>query len=273
LLVIAKGIRAVQTHNHSHQLLTLGGQGRRLACPECDVLLTLPPLQKREKAMCPRCGHTLLRHRANGLLDSMAYSLAALVLLSWSLYYPFLGFSTQGQVKTMSLLEAGSSLVSSHEYILGAMVIFFIIVAPALLLITVLVLGLSVQRGRPSKFAPVLGHTFYEISHWNMVEVFVVGVLVSLSKIATMATVEIGTGFWSFVGFSLCMLLAVNSLDRHELWHHVRLMKPLSPAELLAARALSADEGQLDIEESGIEETDIQENNHNKPDRTAAETS
>jgi paraquat-inducible protein A len=54
-----------------------------------------------------------------------------------------------------------------------------------------------------------------------MVEVFVIGVIVSLVKIHHMATVVVGLSFWAYVGFSLCFAATMASLDRLQVWREI----------------------------------------------------
>ena len=56
---------------------------------------------------------------------------------------------------------------------------------------------------------------------WAVVEVFIIGVIVSLVKIAAMATVTLGISFWAYAGFSICFTLAISSLDRFQCWRDI----------------------------------------------------
>ena len=60
---------------------------------------------------------------------------------------------------------------------------------------------------------------------WNMVEVFLLGVLVSLLKLAKVADVHFGMGFWAFAALILCMAAAIASIDRDELWDRLEVAK------------------------------------------------
>ena len=51
-----------------------------------------------------------------------------------------------------------------------------------------------------------------------MPDIFVVGVLVSLIKIMSLATVTTGLSFWTFCGFSLLTLLTISHMNWHEIW-------------------------------------------------------
>jgi paraquat-inducible protein A len=59
------------------------------------------------------------------------------------------------------------------------------------------------------------------LSPWSMVEVFVIGVLVSLVKIAAMATVILGVSFWAYVGFAVCFTATLSNLDRLQMWREI----------------------------------------------------
>ena len=51
-----------------------------------------------------------------------------------------------------------------------------------------------------------------------MVEVYLLGVLVSLLKLEKLATLTLGISFWAFVGFILCLASAVSIIDQPALW-------------------------------------------------------
>ena len=54
-----------------------------------------------------------------------------------------------------------------------------------------------------------------------MVEVFIIGVIVSLVKIADMATIELGISFWAYAGFAICFTVAISNLDRYQCWERI----------------------------------------------------
>ena len=193
-----------------------------IACEVCDLLLKFKPLDPSQRAKCPRCGHVASQHIPNALARSTAFSLAAIVFLVCSLLYPFLGFSISGQQKSMTLLQSSTALINSGEYLLGLLVFLVIIVVPLLWVCILLALRYALTYSLPISWMNSLGRWLYEIRHWNMVEVFVVGVLVTLTKIAAMANIELGLSFWAFIGFTVCIWFAVNTIDDHQLWQKIQ---------------------------------------------------
>ncbi|MBA3652114.1 MAG: paraquat-inducible protein A, partial [Chthoniobacterales bacterium] len=53
---------------------------------------------------------------------------------------------------------------------------------------------------------------------WNMAEVFLVGVLVSLLKLGKLASLTVGISFWAFIALIFCLTAALASIHPRELW-------------------------------------------------------
>jgi paraquat-inducible protein A len=56
-----------------------------------------------------------------------------------------------------------------------------------------------------------------------MIEVFLLGVLVSLLKLGKVAELHFGFGFWAFAALMICMAAAVASIDKRELWDRLEV--------------------------------------------------
>ena len=97
----------------------------------------------------------------------------------------------------------------------------FILVIPAAILLGMLTLLVPLLQGRNAAWLVASGRLVFGLSPWSMVEVFVIGVIVSLVKLASMATMVLGISFWSYVAFSICMTAALSSLDRMYVWDSI----------------------------------------------------
>jgi paraquat-inducible protein A len=148
----------------------------------------------------------------------MAFAVAALVLLPVAMSYPFLSFKASGLENTFRLPESVVILFENHGEPLSVLMLGFIVVLPAAVLLIVLGLAVPLQRGRDAPWLVGAGRLMYAIDPWNMVEVFLIGVIVSLVKIAKMATVVIGLSFWAYVAFAVCFIGAMAQMDRLAVW-------------------------------------------------------
>ena len=198
----------------------------RLACIECDLLVTVGELREGDRAACPRCGHLLTSRTANGLERSLAWAIAAGVLLVMALYFPFLSLKASGLESTMTLPSAALEIYRSGYGEMAALVLAVIVVVPAVMISILYALLGSLLRERGGSWLVPAGRTLFWLTPWSMAEVFVIGVIVSLIKIGHMATVVIGISFWSYVAFSVCFTAAMSSLDRLTVWDEIERCTP-----------------------------------------------
>lgn len=133
--------------------------------------------------------------------------------------YPFLTFKAKGHEQVITLLQAVFELYEYGSIFLAAFILMFIIAVPAVLLFCVIyILAPIVTTGKIVMGSKFLGKIFVDAKPWSMAQVFLIGVLVTMIKIASMATVVLGVSFWSYVCFTIFITLSLSTLDTHELW-------------------------------------------------------
>lgn len=191
------------------------------ACEECDLLVALPVIQEGERAECPRCGHLLTARPRQGFERALSFALAGCVFLVISLSFPFLAFSSSGLENVMTLPEASLAIYRQHHAGLAAIIFVAIIALPIGLLAAIIVLIIPLVVGRRASWLPQVGKLMFKLNDWAMVEVFVIGAIVSLVKIAHLATVVLGLSFWSYIAFAICLTAALSGLDRMQVWQAI----------------------------------------------------
>lgn len=177
-----------------------------VACPGCDLLHHRRTLQPGEYARCERCSDIIQTRKSHTVDRSLAAVLAAIVLLLLSLGLPFLSLTRAGVSSHISVLDAVESLWQSDMRWLGLMTLAFIVLLP---LSRLLLLGWvlwqlrfrhPVRRSMRTAFRWSL-----QLEPWAMADIFMVGVVVSMVKISTLANLQVGLAFWV-----LLILLAVS---------------------------------------------------------------
>lgn len=191
------------------------------ACEECDLLVRIGDLRGGQRANCPRCGHLLTAYAEDGLSRSLSYALAAAVLLLLANAFPFLQLKAKGLEQVMTLPRTAIELIQDGQATLAVIVLGPIVGIPALMLLTLVALLVPLLRRRAAPWLVPAARLLFLLSPWSMAEVFVIGVLVSLVKIAAMASVVIGISFWAYVGFAICFTASLASLDRLQLWREI----------------------------------------------------
>ncbi|MGI9290664.1 MAG: paraquat-inducible protein A [Gammaproteobacteria bacterium] len=156
-----------------------------------------------------------------GIQRTLAFSIAAAIFLIISLVYPFLSFSSSGLESVMTLPEASLTIYKDGDLPLAVIIFGTIIGAPALLLCALLALTFPLVIQKSVPWLRSTGKLVIFLNEWNMVEVFIIGVIVSLVKIAKLATVILGLSFWAYIVFTVCLVAAMSGLDRWRVWNQI----------------------------------------------------
>jgi paraquat-inducible protein A len=196
-------------------------EGSWIACHECDLLLDITELAPKQKASCPRCQFTLTVNRRNICDKILAYAVASLILLIITFGFPFITLDTQGQERTITLLETISVLFELQYWALSALITFFVLIAPSAFLLGIITVTLSIKKDAAAFNQHSLLRALTSLAPWSMVEIFVIGLLVSLIKIIALADISLDLAFYSFVLFSICLTSTFLHVDKVQLWRLV----------------------------------------------------
>ncbi len=198
-----------------------------IGCDECGLITNVPLLSQAQTAQCPRCGHTLTQTPQKPYQTAVALTISCLILLVLSLTFPFMSFSVQGMTQEITLLNAAKMLGEFQNVLLAILLFTTVILFPALYITILLFVSFkaaqSTQRQLSSseiQRAKLLCKTLLTVQPWLMVDVFLIGVLVSLIKIASLAEVAMGYSFWAFCFFAMLVVKTVSLVDRYWLWQH-----------------------------------------------------
>lgn len=198
--------------------LTAGSAVSIVACRDCDLLHALGDLPEGATAVCRRCSGILRRRRRNTIERTLALSLAAVVLFVVANAFPFLSFEMKGQTTTTTLASGVFDLYEQGRLPIAVLVGATAIAAPLLqiaLLVHVL-LPLHLRR-RPWRL-PEAFRLLRRVTPWSMMEVFLIGILVSITKLAGMASVVPGLAIWAFALLMIVLAAALASLDAEAIW-------------------------------------------------------
>ena len=190
-----------------------------IACHECDLIHRVKPLPKKGIANCTRCGSVLYRHKPNSIDRTLALSMAGLVLFVLANSFPFLALKMESQVHQTTLVTGIKVLYAQGMQGLAVVVLLTTILAPLAQLLGMFYLLLPLRHNRiPPQFAPIFRFV-RGVQPWSMMEVFMVGILVSVVKLAKMAQIVPGIAIFSFFALIVVLTAATVSLDPHEVWH------------------------------------------------------
>ena len=194
-----------------------------IACHECDLLLQEITLPQGKAACCCCCGATLYRNLPASINRSLALTVAAAILYLIANSFPILGINLQGNGNAVTLLQAVHELWKQDMPLVSSLTFVTAILVPALELCLMLYLLLPLYRGYAPAGTSQVMRLLQTIKPWGMVEVFMLGILVSLVKQVQDFKIIPGVALWSFGGLTLLLAALASSFNPRDVWAHLDL--------------------------------------------------
>jgi len=189
-----------------------------IACRECDLLLREIPLHPGDTACCRCCGASLYRNSPDSLDRTLALVLSAAVLFIIANIYPILGIEIQGSRNATNLYGAVHALWNQNMRSISFLVFITTILVPAIELSMMIYLLLPLRLRRMPAGIPLILRVLLRIKPWGMVEVFMLGILVSLVKLTDSSSIIPGVALWSFGGLTLMLAAVAATFNPRDVW-------------------------------------------------------
>ncbi len=188
-----------------------------IACEGCDALYARPLLRRREIARCTRCGTELERHPGRKGERMLPLTIASLVLFAIANTFPIVEIELGGSSSQTTLLGAVIALATGDRTMVAVIVLATTILFPLLQLTVLFYLLMPTRQPGPPAGFDWLVRAIQSVRPWGMIEVFLLGVLVAIIKLSSMAIIVAGPALWAFVALTL-LLTAILSFDPRGLW-------------------------------------------------------
>ncbi|NOQ63333.1 MAG: PqiA/YebS family transporter subunit [Methyloprofundus sp.] len=196
-----------------------------ISCHDCGLLQQITHMPEDGAAKCCRCDATLRKRQHIKPAKSIEYTLAlvisALVLFIIANVYPIIQLQAEGREMATTLLSCVNYLLTHEMLLLGGLVFITSIGAPLIQLSGLLYILLPVHFKRIPPYAPQVYRSVKLITSWSMLEVLMLGILVSVVKLSALATVIPGIALWTF-GLLIFFIAAIlSNLDTEMLWEQM----------------------------------------------------
>ncbi|RCS56557.1 paraquat-inducible protein A [Parvibium lacunae] len=203
-----------------------------LSCPECGLEQTFPRLPafdatapeatwRRWQVRCSRCRRILYRgHQATPqahLARTIGLLSAALLFLVVAVTFPIAALDLFGNRTQASLLEAIGLLAADQNWFIAILLVLCTLLLPTLELLILLGLCLFWRRQSSDSLNLLQALPAYAqaglsilpwLRPWSMLEVLLLGIIVSMVKLQGFAVVIPGMALWALVLFLLLLAAA-----------------------------------------------------------------
>ncbi|UYZ85064.1 paraquat-inducible protein A [Entomomonas sp. E2T0] len=184
------------THSEQNTDLSLSNL---IACPECDLLMACDHLQDDERITCSRCGAKLKIYRRNMATRALSLVLTALILFIPASFVPILKINILGQSQQASVWDSVLGLYHSGMVAISVLVLMCGFAIPLCKLLCQLYVLLAIYTNRGKVLAITFFKTYQQLKEWGMLEIYLLGILVSIVKLHGMAELHIGIGLACFI--------------------------------------------------------------------------
>lgn len=154
-----------------------------VACHECDLLMRRQTVLPGQKSNCPCCGYEIEAHRYQMVDRCLALAISALLLFVPANFLPIMEISILGQVGTDTVWGSVQGLYRTGMKGIAAVVLLCSMVIPLLKLLCQLLVLLCIRLGAGMQLGMVLYRSYHHLREWGMLEVYLMGVLVSIVKL------------------------------------------------------------------------------------------
>ncbi|RLA47770.1 MAG: paraquat-inducible protein A [Gammaproteobacteria bacterium] len=192
-----------------------------VACPDCDLINQIPALAAGESANCVRCEATLSRNPPNAINRGIALTFTAIMLYAITCTLPFLSFGKAGIVAHTKLFSGIIGLYEQGMYFLAGVVSFTTVVVPVFMMSGLCYLLLPLRCDVRLPGATRVLRWILNLQPWNMVEIFMIGIIVAGVKLQKMAALEPGLGAWAFMLLIFVMAAIGASIEPRVLWERL----------------------------------------------------
>lgn len=172
-------------------------------------------------ARCARCGSALYRPKRDSLNRTMALTLAGVILYLIANTNSFLGFKIGAQVRETILATGIYQLYQQDMKIIATLVLFTVVIVPAIHLLCMLYILVPLKLNLVPRHMARVFRLFAFLKPWGMMEIFMLGILVSVVKLAKMATIIPGVALYAFLALIFVLAAITVALDDHLIWERV----------------------------------------------------
>ena len=180
------------------------------ACPCCDLLVKKHSLNYHQKAICPRCDKTLAKPIENSIEKTLALSVGALILFFPAIFLPLMTLNLLGLSQDLSIVQSLIAVYNEDYILVTGIILITCIIVPFLKISILFFVSLTLFKAKyykskrnSNRLEKVLNlsqviafRIYHSIDEWGMLEIYMLGILVSIVKLRVIADLNFNMGLF-----------------------------------------------------------------------------
>jgi len=144
--------------------------------------------------------------------------ITALVCFYPAVTEPIMFLHMGGLSQQQSLINGARVLLQEEYYLVAILTFLSSMMVPLFRLLLLFYVTFSISINYFHKSLTWSFRLFHHMEEWGMLEVYMLGIIVSVVKLLSMAEIQPGFGLWAYAALLLTSILATTSLNPHEVW-------------------------------------------------------
>lgn len=149
---------------------------------------------------------------------TLALAVTGLIIFFIANFFPFLGFRIDDRVRETFLFTGMFELYANGMWLLASIVLVTVIFTPFFILSGLCFVLIPVHFNLHPWHTKTVLKCIQKIQPWVMIEIFMLGILVSLVKLSDMAVIIPGTALYAFMALIFITTAALNIFNPQEVW-------------------------------------------------------
>ena len=188
---------------------------QKISCKYCDTSLRIRKFTPGFEYSCPQCDGVVYRSGASTPIV-VTLSLSTLILFFWMITSTLLTVTVL-DTKSRSILDSIVILFQDNYPVSSAILLITIVIIPVLMILLINTIIFGKKLGFNHNILRSLVKIYDLIKYWNMAEVYLIGILISMVKLEELTTMEINLGFWVTLMYVIMFYLTLIWFNPHDI--------------------------------------------------------
>lgn len=192
-----------------------------LICPHCAEIQKIVAISADHEMRCFNCGAQISTGRSRWLSIALSVSISAFILFLAANYLPFLTLEVGIQTHTVTIIDGVIALIERTEWLLAGLVFTTLFLFPLVELIAFIFLLSCYHFKKTVRGQKTTLRWLIKAQHWNMLDIFMLSVVVTAFKLTDLAYVKLESGAYLFFALVALLQLVFLRIDKRSLWQWI----------------------------------------------------